>query len=732
MSPAAGDSATRNGQHRDCHHSDIDVEDIKYRHVHPTDVRTCLELEQSWKPPNESSSKNDLQYRQHHAARFFRCAIYYDEHDDHDHHGEDDPSHIIGFICATRCQSLDQIMSPVAPVGGSSASPANGRGRKRTDDDDAPHAVKNYHDIHGPLLVLHSVVLRNDLRHYSHSSSPAAVADNLVPMLVANMLKEYVANVYEMIRSGMVDPVERIVRIIHPQWLQLYIQSGFNTITPAKYQRHGYYMVEHKLSPTIPRNVNNSRVSCSSLSVRSNSGIAIMEQPPDIATMDHPCYIVDAFCCPSANADAPEETAEAVDAMQSSSALDQSVASSDGATAASGTGNPAAVVILPPGVDPTAKAFIRWSQTVAAEFNLSETAFLIPKSSDDEYLIRYFTPTVEIGLCGHATLASAAVLFQRQEQQQQQQQTLAESADENARNVADASSSAIAKAVDAITFHARNNVLVMKRFGSTSPAALTTKSQQQQQRQRQDSKLSIDNGASTNDIATPTPTPTSTPKTTKISMEFPLKPPTEIVDASEKSSIIGMLQQAFGIETIDPKYIGISRDIGDVLVELKYEDFQCIGNSTNNNRDNANTNTSTSTSTSTIDFAAFLQNAVQGYTRGVIVCCVAEPLSNQADDEDTYSNHSDCASSQHTVATVDGVDFYSRFFGPKAGIDEDPVTGSAHCILAPYFANKLDKTVVVGKQMSKRGGIVDCQVKEDGTVVLSGVAKVVMNGMLSM
>lgn len=50
------------------------------------------------------------------------------------------------------------------------------------------------------------------------------------------------------------------------------------------------------------------------------------------------------------------------------------------------------------------------------------------------------------------------------------------------------------------------------------------------------------------------------------------------------------------------------------------------------------------------------------------------------------------------------VDFVSRFFAPKVGIPEDPVTGSTHCILAPYWANKLGKNILTAKQVSKRGG----------------------------
>jgi PhzF family phenazine biosynthesis protein len=67
-------------------------------------------------------------------------------------------------------------------------------------------------------------------------------------------------------------------------------------------------------------------------------------------------------------------------------------------------GNPAGVCVMSGPANET------WMQRVAAEMNLSETAFLYPE--DGEYNLRWFTPTVEVGLCGHASLASAHVLWE--------------------------------------------------------------------------------------------------------------------------------------------------------------------------------------------------------------------------------------------------------------------------------------------------------------------------------
>ena len=75
------------------------------------------------------------------------------------------------------------------------------------------------------------------------------------------------------------------------------------------------------------------------------------------------------------------------------------------------------------------------------------------------------------------------------------------------------------------------------------------------------------------------------------------------------------------------------------------------------------------------------------------------------------------------IVTAPGtdVDFVSRFFAPKFGIPEDPVTGSAHCALAPYWAGKLGKNILSARQVSKRGGNLTCAVQAD-RVVLSGCA----------
>lgn len=72
----------------------------------------------------------------------------------------------------------------------------------------------------------------------------------------------------------------------------------------------------------------------------------------------------------------------------------------------------------------------------------------------------------------------------------------------------------------------------------------------------------------------------------------------------------------------------------------------------------------------------------------------------------------DCLGVIATAAGKD-VDFVSRFFAPGAGLNEDPVTGSSHCTLIPYWAEKLGKEKMVARQLSKRGGTIYCEMRGD-------------------
>jgi PhzF family phenazine biosynthesis protein len=80
-------------------------------------------------------------------------------------------------------------------------------------------------------------------------------------------------------------------------------------------------------------------------------------------------------------------------------------------------------------------------------------------------------------------------------------------------------------------------------------------------------------------------------------------------------------------------------------------------------------------------------------------------------------------------AEMPGVDFVSRFFAPQAGVDEDPVTGSAHCCLGPYWRKRLAKSTFTAFQASARGGTVRVEVRGD-RVRLGGQAVTVMRAEL--
>ncbi len=90
-----------------------------------------------------------------------------------------------------------------------------------------------------------------------------------------------------------------------------------------------------------------------------------------------------------------------------------------------------------------------------------------------------------------------------------------------------------------------------------------------------------------------------------------------------------------------------------------------------------------------------------------------------------------CGSAIITARSDDpAYDFVSRFFAPALGINEDPVTGSAHCVLAPFWGERLGKTALVGRQVSARGGVVKVALAGE-RVRLGGQSLTVFIGYLS-
>lgn len=252
-------------------------------------------------------------------------------------------------------------------------------------------------------------------------------------------------------------------------------------------------------------------------------------------------------------------------------------------------GNPAAVCPLD-AAQPT-----EWMQQVAAEMNLSETAFLVPRATGEGFDLRWFTPAIEVPLCGHATLASAHTLW------------------ESGRLAADAEA----------------------RFHTLSGWLLARKTAQ------------------------------------GIEMDFP---------AMRLEAIATPPGVAESLRAT-PKSVWLVRDQRDLeknyLVELDGEaEVRALQPDFNLMRQQVN--------------------------KGLIVTAQAE---------------------------MPGVDFVSRYFATWAGIDEDPVTGSAHCALTPYWVGKLGRNELLGYQASARGGYV--RVTLDGDrVVLGGQAVTVVRGSL--
>ena len=233
-------------------------------------------------------------------------------------------------------------------------------------------------------------------------------------------------------------------------------------------------------------------------------------------------------------------------------------------------GNPAAVCILEEWLPDNLM------QAIAAENNLSETAFAVPEGKG--YEIRWFTPVTEVALCGHATLATAHVLFHEQPGEKHPLPTDA----------------------DRLEFYSRERgTLTVTRRGDW------------------------------------------------LELDFPADPP------AEAKLPVGMVE-AMGAEPRE-----CLRGTTDYL--LVYEDQAAI-------------------EALNPDFGLLKQIKA----RGVIV-----------------------------TAPGDAVDFVSRFFAPQSGVDEDPVTGSAHTMLVPYWSGRLKKQHMEALQLSARGGQLRCESRGD-------------------
>ncbi|MCR9246643.1 MAG: PhzF family phenazine biosynthesis protein [bacterium] len=244
-------------------------------------------------------------------------------------------------------------------------------------------------------------------------------------------------------------------------------------------------------------------------------------------------------------------------------------------------GNPAVVCLL------AESRPARWMQAVAAEMNLSETAFVCPTKRG--FSLRWFTPSVEVALCGHATLATAHVLW----------------------------SEGVAPENQLLEFRTKSGVLTAAHDGR------------------------------------------------HVVLDFPAQPLATKKEPAELAAALGRKPRT------------VMSAGADLLVELGTENL-------------------------VRKLRPDLALLRKLRCRGVIVTAKA-------------------VSRRH--------DFVSRFFGPAVGVDEDPVTGSAHCALAPFWQPRLEKNRMVGYQASTRGGEVDVEVVGD-RVLLRGSAVTVVRGEL--
>jgi PhzF family phenazine biosynthesis protein len=224
-------------------------------------------------------------------------------------------------------------------------------------------------------------------------------------------------------------------------------------------------------------------------------------------------------------------------------------------------GNPAAVVLLPGPAWPEATLL----QAIAAENNLSETAFVLPAGPDGAYPLRWLTPVCEVDLCGHATLAAAFVHFQVTQPEASE-----------------------------VRYASRSGPLTVARGGD------------------------------------------------ELRLDFPALPAAPVDPPADLIAGLGAAPLETGLAT-------------DYLALLESE-------------------------TAVRSLEPDLGALARLRTRGVIVTAPGERC-----------------------------DFVSRFFAPAAGIAEDPVTGSAHCTLAPYWSRRLGKTMLEARQISPRGGAVRCE-----------------------
>jgi predicted PhzF superfamily epimerase YddE/YHI9 len=322
----------------------------------------------------------------------------------------------------------------------------------------------------------------------------------------------------------------------------------------------------------------------------------------------------------------------------------------DAFTEAPFQGNPAAVVLPPDLVAsgaPGGAHPIRaggWGmedgalQALAAEMNLSETAFPGTREADGTRRLRWFTPTTEVSLCGHATLAAAHAMLEAFEQM-----GMASERPESERPESERSRSARS---------GEEGAPVGEVQGDTPAGGLrfSSRSGPLEVHREADGRLRLD---------------------------FPLDPPVE-------APLPHGLREALGLGGSEPALW--AHGARCAVLELSSE---------------------ARVSELTPDFAALGAIPLPPGVMGISVTARA------------------AAGGRQGIGDSGSADFVSRFFGPWVGVDEDPVTGMAHCVLAPWWGAKLGTRVLQARQWAgvgprRRGGALEVRLV-DGTRANAGV-----------
>eukprot|EP00475_Leptophrys_vorax_P030092 TRINITY_DN44807_c0_g1_i1.p2 TRINITY_DN44807_c0_g1~~TRINITY_DN44807_c0_g1_i1.p2 ORF type:complete len:550 (+),score=-5.51 TRINITY_DN44807_c0_g1_i1:252-1901(+) len=354
-------------------------------------------------------------------------------------------------------------------------------------------------------------------------------------------------------------------------------------------------------------------------------------------------------------------------------------------------GNPAAVCYLP--YHPSDE----WLQRVAAEFNLSETAFLVRRRANsppppeglsggdyrsqqraqllsadpsgalrsvrvapaipvNEFDLRWFTPTVEVKLCGHATLAAAHLLFSS---------GLVDS-DEVIFHTF--SGPLAARRVPEDQAHLRGRDAKPKRDAQAGMAPWERAAAAEEEERRAGRRPS---GKGI------------------VELDFPLFPP-EPLPRDEWAEV----EHALGLAEGTALFVGRTA-LHDFMVHIP-------------------------TTAMLLDLDPPLERVQVLHCRGVMVTAAASHV-----DADIR------AAGGRAAALDPNIDFVSRFFAPQSGIDEDPVTGSSFCTLGPYWSEILGHKQLLGYQASSRPGMVAVRVDEHaGRAYLEGWAVLVMAGVI--